>query len=162
MNRRILIALDDSDTALDAARVARELFGEVGTEYFAVNVLKPISAAGAADFGYGPVYPLGVDTQGYDAEAASVAAANAGIDESDLLTDVGDPATGIVAVAEAHAIDVIVVGSRHRGFFARLFDPSVSHGVMERAVCPVLVVPERVDRTVTGATAGDCDAHASR
>ena len=159
MNRRILIALDDSDTALDAARVARQLFGEVGTEYFAVNVLKPITAAGAADFGYSPIYPLGADEQGYDAEAASVAAASAGIDERDVLTDVGDPARGIVAVAAAHAIDVIVVGSRHRSFFARLFEPSVSHGVMERALCPVLVVPERVDKTSSGTTAGGLDAH---
>lgn len=142
MTRRILIAMDDTAASVEAAAAARALFGEDDIEYLAINVLKPIVALGASEFGYLPIYPL----RGADEDAAACSAQtalSAGVDDAHLLTEVGDPVSAIAAAAAARSVDVIVVGCHHRGLLGRLFDPSVSHGVLRRSTCPVLVVPER-------------------
>ena len=146
MNRRVLIAVDDSPDSPNVVRAALALFGDVETEYFAINVLRPLVAPGIAEFGYGAIYPLnGNDTGiGLDGSRAIQAAAEVKIDEEDVITETGDPARAIADTADANGIDVIVVGNHYKGFLTRLFDPSVSRGVTERASCPVLVVPEKV------------------
>lgn len=144
MTRRILIAMDETPASAAAAAAARTLFGEDDVEYLAINVLRPIGAVGSGEFGYLPIYPLrGVDHVSVDEESAARTASDAGVDDAHLLTEVGDPVAAIAAAAEARGVDVIVVGTHHRGFFSRLLDPSVAEGVTRRATCPVLVVPER-------------------
>jgi nucleotide-binding universal stress UspA family protein len=59
----------------------------------------------------------------------------------------GEPAPVLAHVAAEHNALMIVVGSRGEGLrraLARLADPSVSHGVIARHSCPVLVVPTAV------------------
>lgn len=56
----------------------------------------------------------------------------------------GDPATELAQAAAEHDALLIVVGTRGEGFrraLARLLDPSVSHGVIQRQRRPVLLVP---------------------
>ncbi len=53
---------------------------------------------------------------------------------------IGAPAAEIVQVAEGHAADLIVVGTREPGFLERLFGGSVSAGVARQAHCDVLIV----------------------
>ncbi|WP_219416927.1 universal stress protein [Pseudonocardia nigra] len=56
----------------------------------------------------------------------------------------GDPACELARAAAEHDALLIVVGTRGEGLrraLARLVDPSVSHGVIQRQRRPVLVVP---------------------
>ncbi|MEP6812807.1 MAG: universal stress protein [Actinomycetota bacterium] len=57
---------------------------------------------------------------------------------SEFLT--GDPADEIVAYADNHDVDLIVVGSRGRGMVASTLVGSVSDAVLREARRPVLVV----------------------
>lgn len=56
----------------------------------------------------------------------------------------GDPVRVLSRAAEVHDVTMIVIGSRGEGAGAalsRLFEPSVSHGLIGRRHRPVLVVP---------------------
>lgn len=55
----------------------------------------------------------------------------------------GDPASALISVADEHDALMIVVGSRGEGWrfiLERLFEPAVSHRLIEHARRPVLVV----------------------
>ena len=73
----------------------------------------------------------------------------AGADPTEVLRPTGDPVECISATAEEHDVDVVVVGAHDKGFLSRLFDPSVSAGVVRGTHRPVLVVsgtgPDRPD-----------------
>ena len=53
----------------------------------------------------------------------------------------GYPAREILAVADEHAVDLIVIGSHGRGGVEHLLLGSVAEKVLRKAPCPVLVVP---------------------
>jgi nucleotide-binding universal stress UspA family protein len=59
---------------------------------------------------------------------------------ADFVPSVGPPAAAIVRLAEERGADLIVVGTRRKGFFERLVEGSVNHDVLHRAKCDVLVV----------------------
>jgi nucleotide-binding universal stress UspA family protein len=141
--RRILVAMDETPVSQQAAATARALFGGVDTEYLAINVVRSVLPIGAPEFGYGAVYPLGLDDErvGMADEEVARRATEAGLDHAEVLAEVGDPVESVVRAAEEHSVDVIVVGTHHKGFLSRLFAGSVSEGVTRHAHCPVLVVP---------------------
>jgi nucleotide-binding universal stress UspA family protein len=60
--------------------------------------------------------------------------------EADFVPTKGTPADAIVRLAQERNVDLIVVGSRHKGFFERLVEGSVNQNVLRRAGCDVLVV----------------------
>jgi len=53
----------------------------------------------------------------------------------------GIPAELILSQAEDSRVDLIVLGSHSRGPLSHLFLGSVADGVLQRARCPVLIVP---------------------
>lgn len=53
----------------------------------------------------------------------------------------GIPVDLILSQAEALRVDLIVLGSHSRGPISHLFLGSVADGVLQRARCPVLIVP---------------------
>lgn len=57
-----------------------------------------------------------------------------------FVPTVGPPADAIVRLAEERAVDLIVVGSRHKGFLERLVEGSVAQDVLRRAGRDVLIV----------------------
>jgi len=59
---------------------------------------------------------------------------------ADLVPTKGTPADAIIRLAQERNVDLIVVGSRHKGFFERLVEGSVNQNVLRRAGCDVLVV----------------------
>jgi nucleotide-binding universal stress UspA family protein len=59
---------------------------------------------------------------------------------ADFVPTAGIPADAIVRLAQERGVDLIVVGSRHKGFFERLVEGSVNRDVLRRAGCDVLVV----------------------
>lgn len=56
-----------------------------------------------------------------------------------LVPKIGDPATTLCELARELAADVLVVGSRGRGFLKSALLGSVSSRVLHHAPCPVLV-----------------------
>ena len=139
MARRILVPLDGSPQAGEALRYALDTFPEA--TIVLVHVLTPIDGGIGADGLLSD--PAGVvDEQRERAEELfDDAEATAGDDrtvERELLA--GRPATEVVAYAEDHDIDGIVMGSHGRDGAARLLLGSVSETVVRRSPVPVTVV----------------------
>ncbi len=59
---------------------------------------------------------------------------------AELVPSTGPPAKAIVELARRRNADLIVVGTRKKGFFDRLVEGSVNQDVLRRAGCDVLVV----------------------
>ncbi|HEY0518287.1 MAG TPA: universal stress protein [Ilumatobacteraceae bacterium] len=164
---QVLIAVDDSDSSLKAARSAHTLFGDAAT-YTVVNVAEHQTPVmwGGDTLMWGVGYPVVVAPTGDVAvganrltpgtgegagdvdnapidDAIRVArdvASDAAIPNPQVVGEVGDPATAILDAARHHSADVIVIGSHERNWFSRLFSPSVSGAVMREAEIPVLVI----------------------
>jgi len=165
---RVLIAADDTDISVGAARTARSLFGD-DADYLVVNVAEtPALAWGDDSMMWGYAYPMAIPVAGAaggpplvvqpraaaaegdtppppsaadvaEQEAENVAQA-AGLTDATALGDVGEASSAILDAAERHHVDVIVVGSHERGWFSRLLTGSVSKSVAKRSPVPVLVV----------------------
>jgi nucleotide-binding universal stress UspA family protein len=61
---------------------------------------------------------------------------------AEYVAEVGDPADTLLALAERHDADLIVVGSREHGFLERLLGRSVDETVARRSDRDVLLVHE--------------------
>lgn len=59
---------------------------------------------------------------------------------AELVPSVGPPAETIVRLAQERGVDLVVVGTRKKGFLDRLIEGSVSQDVVRHAPCDVLVV----------------------
>jgi nucleotide-binding universal stress UspA family protein len=60
--------------------------------------------------------------------------------QAETMHAFGNPAAEIIAAAERHDADLIVLGQRGRSAIARFIDGSVSDRVVRHASCDVLVV----------------------
>lgn len=166
---RVLIAADDSDVSVGAARTARSLFGD-DADYLVVNVAEtPALAWGEDSMAWGYAYPMAIPPvagaaggpplvvrpapapRSSDAplppssvdqaeQAAESVAQAAGLASATAIGEVGEASHAILDAAELHHVDVIVVGSHERGWFSRLLTGSVSTSVAKRSTVPVLVV----------------------
>jgi nucleotide-binding universal stress UspA family protein len=59
---------------------------------------------------------------------------------AELVPSVGPPAEAILRLARQRNVDLVVVGTRKKGFFERLVEGSVNQDILRRASCDVLVV----------------------
>jgi nucleotide-binding universal stress UspA family protein len=59
---------------------------------------------------------------------------------AEIRVETGDPGQQIIAVADTEKVDLIVVGSHHKGTLRRVLGRSVSDDVAHHAPCPVLLV----------------------
>jgi nucleotide-binding universal stress UspA family protein len=158
----VLIAVDDNDTSVAAARTALRLFGE-DADYTVLNVAENVPVKWGDDaLEYGMVYPLSVPGAGVIGgvpfvvrstdmndrttdrveaaqQTADELARDAGITSAKAVGDTGDPADAIITAARSQGADVVVVGTHERGWFKRLFASSVSDAVIRDAEIPVLV-----------------------
>ncbi len=162
---QVLIAVDDSESSINTARIAYNLFGD-GATYTVVNVAdrSPMMWGGDA-LVWGIGYPIVMAPSGTpavaprggapttDAEAAEAAqapidaaiqvaqdvATEAHLPNPQVVGEVGDAATAILDAAHHHQADVIVIGSHERSWFSKLLVPSVSGAVMREADIPVLI-----------------------
>ena len=161
---RVLIAVDDSDESVQAARSASELFGETA-EYLVVNVAQTPAPEATMPWGYVMAYEPGLALAMYPTppalqsvttepshgrardealavaeERATKVAHEADVDQAEVVAGMGDPAATSVDAAHEHHVDVLVVGSHDRSWFHRLFSGSVRADVVRRSDIPVLVV----------------------
>jgi nucleotide-binding universal stress UspA family protein len=147
----VLIAIDQSEASQIAAEAATAIFGP-DARYLAINVaadpqLDSYVWGDVYGYPYPPVIPANPEPVD-DAEAiasarhaASALAAEAGIAQATAIGEVGDPVEAIVKAAEDHLVDVIVAGWHERGWVRRLFEDSVSEGLVKASPVPVMVVP---------------------
>ncbi|UKS30910.1 universal stress protein [Paenibacillus sp. HWE-109] len=77
------------------------------------------------------------DRQVIQPAAAKLAASNVNFT---IDTKTGDPASVICYMADYNKCDLIVMGSRGVGLMSEILLGSVSHGVIQHAHCPVLII----------------------
>jgi nucleotide-binding universal stress UspA family protein len=153
MTRRILVAVHDSDSSRETARVVRELFERDTVEILGVNVAHQPLQWIAPGIGYGMVFPafpvldangertIDVERQEQAREQAAHVMDEAGIDDALAIGALGDAVTAIVNAADDNDVDVIAVGGDDAGFLERLLHGSVSRTLLQESDRPVLVVP---------------------
>jgi nucleotide-binding universal stress UspA family protein len=124
----IVVAYDDPGSA--TLQRAVELAQALGSRLVVTNV-----AAG----GEGPdIERAERDAEGRLAEAMEVLGSR-GVD-AEYVRTAGNPGEAIVALAQERRADLIVVGTRRKGFFERLVEGSVLQEVVRHTPCDVLVV----------------------
>ena len=139
---KILVAIDDTEFSAGAIRVATELARAAGATLVVLNVLPTRQGSDV----------MGVDTRLAEQEEAlkllqvTVAGAEASGVKTVAVTHRGrSPAQGIVASANEHSADMIVIGRRGRYGLARAMLGGVGGAVgkvIGGALCPVLVAPK--------------------
>ncbi|OFW77797.1 MAG: hypothetical protein A2201_08645 [Alicyclobacillus sp. RIFOXYA1_FULL_53_8] len=136
--KKILLATDGSDSAMHAASVANqwmEAWPEAKLEM--VYVTQVYSAAVGSNISVDFAEELARDV-----EARFTAAFEGKLDRVAFshVTDVASPAIVLSRIAEQDNFDMIIVGSHGRSAINRMVLGSVSHGLVNRAKVPVLVV----------------------
>lgn len=147
---RVLAAVDGSEHALRAVRLAAELASRCEAELHLVHVLTDTRSGriprGMEEYERLEHLELSEATVLREAaeqmlETAAEQARAAGIARVDCHVARGDPASTILAHAAALGADVLVVGRRGLGELSGLLQGSVSQKVTYHAACPVLTVP---------------------
>jgi nucleotide-binding universal stress UspA family protein len=141
----IVAAYDGSNGATDAVRHAAGLARLCDAELLIVTIYRHhglLEASLAIDMpdDRGNMDDIMREHARTVAEAGRALAQEAGVEKLRLFTKGGQPARGIVAFAEEHKADLIVVGSRGLGSVEGFLVGSVSHKITSLADCPVLVV----------------------
>ena len=141
--KHVLVAVDGSEDAKRAARVASTIAKNVGAELTILHVIalsSSVYAFEAPDQLNKIEERARQDAEKFVAAAASIAAEK-GIKPKTSISEHMDSAVrGITDYAEKNGIDLIVVGTRGLGGFKRLILGSVASGVVHYAQCSVLVV----------------------
>lgn len=138
--RTIIVGVDDSETAGRAARTAAELANALGARLHVVCAYARES-----------VTEVGGGTDHWHLTASGVATGTAervAAELSKIARDVvscaveGKPADALIAAAEEHAADLIVVGNRRVQGPGRLLG-SVATAIAHRASCDVYIAHTR-------------------
>ncbi|QRN98119.1 universal stress protein [Archangium violaceum] len=142
--RRILVAVDGTPVAREAARVGLELAGRVGARVTLVHVLPTSVAEGeTADF-------AAFERACEDYANGLLAEVHPGHGRNGPMTDQvvlhGEPAEAISKAAEAEDVDMVIVGTRARGTLARTLLGSVADTLLRQCPKPLMVVPEASNR----------------
>ena len=134
----IVVGYDGTEPAKRALERAAELSKAFGARVIVASVAPLL--IGATGRGIGPYDPVDPpeEHRAHLAEAEQLLA-ELGV-QPEVQLAVGAPPREIAEIAETHAADLIVVGTRDLGFFERLLGLSVSDGVVHRAHCDVLIV----------------------
>lgn len=143
MKKKILVAYDGSDLSKKAVREAeRQVLESQDTAVHIISVVKPNGPVTNANV----ARQIGDELKGqYEEDMKKI---KKEIEEDGVIvtTDVivgeaeVNPATTITKYAEAHNMDLIIIGNRGLGNVKKLFLGSVSNNVVQHAKCPVLVV----------------------
>jgi nucleotide-binding universal stress UspA family protein len=152
MFARILLAIDDVNECQPVLDLVKDVAAEGVTEVRALHLrVRELS-------GYRWISPETRDQASFVAEATTFELRMAGLAAGGIVRYVAIDRVAQAILAEAKAFDaqLIVLGSPRRGeVLARLFG-SVTHRVIQRSRCPVIVAPRRpaaIPRPVASASA---------
>ena len=143
--KRILVATDGSASAVEATTFAVELAAEHESELIFVHVVPALDVIPSSALWLGGAVrhePTEAD-RAVLGDAAALAAEHGIVSTPALLT--GDTVDEIVAFADSHDVDLIVVGSRGHGSLTSALLGSVSRGVLSESNRPVAVVRGTAD-----------------
>jgi nucleotide-binding universal stress UspA family protein len=149
---RIVVATDGSPASAAAVAFGVELAAEHDSELAFVHVVPRLDVApvtGIAGFGCALPHELCKHDHEVLADAAAVAAEHGLVPTSALLR--GDAVDEIVAYADSHDVDLIVIGSCGHGAIASALRGSVSRGVLGESKRRVLIVPAAAPAAVASA-----------
>ena len=136
---KILLAVDGSDHALHAARVAADMARGMKPKEFRIVVSYDAIPMYLGE----PNLQFAIDSRNKEAEEIfNRALKEVGEIPSEIHTEMieGDSASAIIEVATTRRSDIIVMGSRGLGRLAGLVLGSTSQKVVAHAPCPVLIV----------------------
>ena len=138
--KKILVATDGSAPSAEAVSFGVELAAEHEAELILVHVVPAVDVVPAGMFGIGGALPHepSPEDRALLEDAAAVAAEHGVVSTTALLK--GDTVAEIVAFADSHDADLIVVGTRGHGAIAGTLLGSVSRGILRETKRPVLVV----------------------
>lgn len=143
MFARILVAIDDFDQSQEVLGLVKEIASEGVTQVRALHLrLREVS-------GYQWYSRETRDQASFVAEAATFELRMAGLAAGGNVRYAAVDRVAQAILAEANAFDaqLVVLGSPRRGeLLARLFG-SVTHRVIQRSPCPVLVASRRAARS---------------
>jgi nucleotide-binding universal stress UspA family protein len=138
--KRILVATDGSPSSTEAVAFGVELASEHEAELIFVHVVPTLDVVPTTGFGMSGAFPHEPSKHDHVLleEAAAVASEHGVLSTTTMLR--GDTVDEIVAYADSHDVDLIVVGSRGHGAIAGALLGSVSRGVLGESKRPVLIV----------------------
>jgi universal stress protein A len=139
---KVLVAVDLSNHSKATAMYAAELAKSFDAFLTIVYVYKPV-----------PLYDYAKDTtykriEGQREELQKLLnELTERVQKTGLVCDsiflIGDPAEEISALARDKNVDLIITGSHHPTFLARLFNLENAPHILHRAPCPILVYHEK-------------------
>jgi nucleotide-binding universal stress UspA family protein len=137
MFRKILVAVDGSEQAMAALRIAIDLAKRYRAGLGLLHAFPHVS-----DLLGTPQYESLLAARATAGEALLDTARGQVDDGVPVETQLieGPPAQAILRVAHEDGYGMIVMGSRGRGHIAGMLLGSVSNAVAQRASCPVLIV----------------------
>jgi universal stress protein A len=139
--KTILVAVDLSDVTMKVVKVAVHLAKPFQSKIILMHAVEHVpSPIGTESISVPP--PLQDTPLDFTEELARLQEMISLVGlESTKLELQGPPVDLILAQAENSRIDLIVLGSHNRGVFYHLFTGSVVDRILQRAKCPVLIVP---------------------
>ena len=139
--KTILVAVDLSNVTMKVVKVAVHLAKPFQSKIILMHVVEPVQQL--SPIGAEPVPVPIEDTPADFTEELSrllEMISHIGLESTKLEVE-GPPVEMILAQAESFRADLIVLGSHGRRVLEHLFTGSVVDGILQRAKCPVLVVP---------------------
>jgi nucleotide-binding universal stress UspA family protein len=141
--RRILVAVDGTPVAREAARVGLELAERLGARVSLLHVLPPSLEEHAEEF---EAFEQACEQYARDLlQEMRLVTGRAG-PPTETRVARGEPSPAILRTADEVEADLVVLGTRDRSRVARTLLGSVADEVVRRSTRPVLVVPESAQR----------------
>ena len=153
--KKLLVALDGSESSQRAAQAALELAEKLKAELIVLHAITPPTSyyhsTIASPTGMSLPAPSQHEIDAYYAYARKIALNVVGDTESKakkhsiaVKTEIPEAVSSVVETIIDHAVkenvDLIIVGTRGLGGFKKMLLGSVSSGIISHAHCPVLVV----------------------
>jgi nucleotide-binding universal stress UspA family protein len=146
--RRIVVAIDFTETSLRAARLSLELAAP-GASIYLVHVAPRSGFTHELDYADGSYKQDAGNALRRVHEQLRVPRS---MTVQEILLQ-GDPATELLALASSVNADLIATGSHGRGFVARMLVGSVTTRIVRCSICSVLSVPHAAAMTRARTTA---------
>jgi len=146
---RILVYIDGSQSSDHALQFAVDLARRYSAEIRLLHVIPimPICPSVANSWEpFSPLYMIESEAEGEEILASALNKTTEASVRSVAKVDYGRPATRIIQAAKEEGIDLIVMGTEDKGFFARLSLGSICDHVSRHAPCPVLIVKKPIEK----------------